>query len=105
MPALAQRGCGVPADEPGTAQDPWELMRVIVRERRQREIDPTVAFLRGCIESREFAREDAQIQKRLRETLALLESGSTWVDQMLAMDNSMLKRLAKLGSRVQALLR
>ena len=88
-----------------TAQDPWDLMRVIVRERKECEIDPTLVFLRGCVEAREFAREDAQIQKRLRETLALLESGSTWADQMLAMDNSMLKRLLKLGARVQALLR
>ena len=88
-----------------TAQDPWDLMRVIVRERKEREIDPTLAFLRGCVESREFAREDAQIQKRLRETLALLESGSNWVDQVLAMDNTLLKRLTKLGAKLQALLR
>ena len=82
-----------------TAQDPWELMRVIVRERKERELDPTLAFLRGCVESREFAREDAQIQKRLRETLALLEAGSTWADQMLALDNTFLKRLLKFGAR------
>ncbi len=88
-----------------TELDPWELMRVIVRERKEREIDPTRDFLRGCVESREFAREDAQVQKRLREMLALLESGSTWVEQMLALDNPMLKRLLKLGARVQALLR
>ena len=33
-----------------TAQDPWELLRIIVRERKEREFDPTVAFLRGCVE-------------------------------------------------------
>ncbi len=88
-----------------TAQDPWELMRVIVRERKEREFDPTVAFLRGCVQSREFAREDAPTQKRLRETLALMEAGSTWAEQMLAMDNAVLKRLVKLGAKVQSLLR
>src|SRR5258706_2230521 len=88
-----------------TAQDPWELMRVIVRERKEREFDPTVAFLRGCVESREFAREDAQTQKRLRETLALMEALSTWADQVLAMDNAVLKRLVKLGAKLQTLLR
>ena len=86
-----------------TAQDPWELMRVIVRERKEREIDPTMAFLRGCVGGRDFAREDAQIQKRLRETLALLEAGSTWADQMLALDNAFLKRLLKFGARAAAL--
>ena len=87
-----------------TEQDPWELMRVVVRERKEREYEPTLAFLRACVQSREFAREDAATQKRLRETLALMEAGSTWADQMLALDNAVLKRVLKLGARVQALL-
>src|SRR5882672_1653425 len=61
-----------------TSQDPWELMRVIVKERKEREFDPTVAFLRGCVESREFSREDPGSQKRLRETLSLMEALATW---------------------------
>jgi DNA-binding transcriptional regulator GbsR (MarR family) len=88
-----------------TAQDPWELLRVLVRERKKREFEPTVAFLRGCVESREFVRENAQTQKRLRETLALMQALSTWAEQVLAMDNAVLKRLVKLGAKLQTLLR
>ncbi len=88
-----------------TALDPWDLLRTIVRERKEREFDPTVAFMRGCVESREFVREDVQTQKRLRETFALMEALSTWADQMLAMDNAVLKRLVKLGTKLQTLLR
>ena len=88
-----------------TAQDPWNLLRVIVRERKERELDPTLAFLRGCVESREFAREDAQTQKRVREMLALIEGVSAWSDEMLALETGILKKLLKLGARVQALLR
>ena len=88
-----------------TAQDPWELMRVIVRERKERELDPTLAFLRGCVESRDFAREDAPAQKRLRETLSLVEGLSAWTDEMLRLETPALKKLLKLGARVQALLR
>ena len=88
-----------------TAQDPWELMRILVRERKEREFDPTLAFLRGCVESREFAREDAQVQKRLRETLALMEGASAWSNEMLELETGVLKKLLKLGARVQALLR
>ena len=88
-----------------TAQDPWDLLRILVKERKAREFDPTVAFLRGCVGSREFAREDPQTQKRLRDTLALMEAGSTWADQMLSMDNAVLKRLVKLGAKVQAFLK
>jgi DNA-binding transcriptional regulator GbsR (MarR family) len=88
-----------------TAQDPWDLMRTIVGRRKEREFDPTVDFLRGCMESRNLAREDPQVQKRLRETLAMMEALSAWAGQMLSMDNAALKRLLKLGARVQALLK
>ena len=88
-----------------TLRDPWELLRALVKERKKREFDPTVAFLRECAHSPALAREDPATQKRLRETLALMESLSGWAEQMLGMDNAVLKRLARLGARVQALLK
>ena len=88
-----------------TAQDPWELLRILVKERKKREFDPTVSFLRACVDSKEFAKEDPGTQKRLRETLALMEAGSTWAEQMLGMENSLLKRMVKLGAKVQSLLK
>jgi DNA-binding transcriptional regulator GbsR (MarR family) len=88
-----------------TEQDPWELMRSIARERKERELDPTLDFLRACVAGREFAREDPQTQKRLRDMLALLEAGSGWSEEMLKLDTGVLKKLLKLGARVQALLR
>jgi len=88
-----------------TAQDPWELLRVIVRERKSREFDPTLTMLRDCVADPQFARLDTGAQKRVRETLALMESLSGWTDEMLALDTTTLARLMKLGSRIQALLR
>jgi DNA-binding transcriptional regulator GbsR (MarR family) len=61
-----------------TLQDPWDLLRVILRERKEREFDPTLAFLQGCVDGPGFAREDAGVQKRLRETLTLMQALSTW---------------------------
>jgi len=88
-----------------TLQDPWDLLRVIIRERKEREFDPTVGFLRDCVAGPAFAKEDAVVQKRLRETLALMEALSGWADQMLGMENPALKKLVKLGAKVQALLK
>ena len=88
-----------------TAQDPWDLMRIIVRERKEREFDPTLEFLRASVQSREFAREEAGAQKRLRETLALMEGASAWTGEMLKLQTPVLKRLLKFGTRVQALLK
>jgi DNA-binding transcriptional regulator GbsR (MarR family) len=87
-----------------TAQDPWELMRIIVRERKEREFDPTVAVLRGCLEDAGFGKLEAGAQKRVRDTLALMEALSAWTDQMLALETATLTKLVKLGAKVQGLL-
>jgi DNA-binding transcriptional regulator GbsR (MarR family) len=88
-----------------TSQDPWELMRTIVRERKEREFDPTVVVLRSCVHDPGFARLDPGAQKRVRETLSLMEALSGWTDEMLALDTTTLSKLVKLGAKVQTLLR
>ena len=88
-----------------TAQDPWELMRTIVRERKAREFDPTVAMLRECTEDLAFAKQDPAAQKRMRDTLALMQSLSSWADEMLGLETSTLSKVVKLGARVQSLVR
>jgi DNA-binding transcriptional regulator GbsR (MarR family) len=88
-----------------TAQDPWELMRIIVRERKAREFDPTVTVLRDCVNDPAFSRQEPGAQKRMRDTLALMESLSAWTDEMLRLETPTLARLAKLGAKVQSLLR
>ena len=88
-----------------TAKDPWELLRVIVRERKAREFDPTIGVLRECVADPDLARRDATVQKRVRETLALMEALSRWTDEMLNLETPMLTRLVKLGAKVQALMR
>jgi DNA-binding transcriptional regulator GbsR (MarR family) len=88
-----------------TAADPWELMRIIVRERKAREFDPTIEVLKECIADPAFGRQDAGAQKRMRDTLTLMESVSDWTEQMLRLETSTLAKLAKLGARVQGLVR
>src|SRR5258705_8542993 len=81
------------------AQDPWELMRTIVRERKAREFDPTIAVLRECVADPGFGRQDPAAQKRIRETLALMESLSGWTEEMLRLESGTLAKLARLGSK------
>jgi DNA-binding transcriptional regulator GbsR (MarR family) len=88
-----------------TAHDPWELMRTIVRERKAREFDPTVRVLGECIADPEFRRLEAGAQKRMKDTLGLMETLSKWVEEMLHLESATLARVAKLGARVQTLVR
>ena len=83
-----------------TAQDPWELFRTIVHERKAREFDPTIEVLRGCLDDPALAREPPVARVRMRETLALMESLSAWSEEMLTLQTSTLMKLMKLGARI-----
>jgi DNA-binding transcriptional regulator GbsR (MarR family) len=87
-----------------TARDPWELMRIVVRERKAREFEPTIVALRECVADRDFAREPPDTQARVRDTLHLMEGLSHWSDEMLSLAPATLTRLMRLGARIQALL-
>lgn len=87
-----------------TSGDVWELFRTVVRERKEREFDPTIGVLQECLASNELSREDAIAQQRIKETLALMESLSTWGEQMLKLEPATLMKVMKLGAKIQNLL-
>src|ERR1700741_2072635 len=48
-------------------KDVWEMFRVVLDERKRREIDPTMSILRECISEAEKEKEgDKHTQERLR---------------------------------------
>jgi len=91
-------------DHFATSTDVWELFRTVVSERKGREFDPTISVLRDCLSSAEISKEDAAVQQRIKDTLVLMESLSTWGDQMLKLDPATLMKVMKLGAKIQNLL-
>ena len=87
-----------------TSTDVWELFRIVVRERKEREFDPTISVLRECLDSKELHKEEPEAQQRIKETLHLMESLSTWGDQMLKLEPATLMKVMKLGAKIQELL-
>ena len=88
-----------------TSGDVWELLRTIVRGRKQREFDPTIQALRECLAHPELAREGEISRQRIKATLVLMETTSVWVDEMLRLPSETLVKLMKLGVKIQGLLR
>jgi DNA-binding transcriptional regulator GbsR (MarR family) len=88
-----------------TSLDVWELFRTVVRERKEREFDPTITTLRECLASPDFNQEEKASQKRIAETLALMQTLTTWTDEMLRLEPSTLMKLLKMGASVQRLVR
>jgi len=87
-----------------TFTDPWLLCRTIVRERKQREFDPTLAMLESCVASPAFPQEEQGRQQRVRDTLALMRQLSGWVDELLGLEPPTLAKLMKVGGKVGPLL-
>lgn len=91
-------------DHFATSGDVWELFRTVVRERKEREFDPTITALRECLASTDLTKEEAAAQQRIKETLVLMEALSTWGEQMLRLEPATLMKVLKLGAKIQNLL-
>jgi len=88
-----------------TSTDVWELFRIVVSERKGREFDPTISVLHECLNSNELSQESKAVQLRIQDTLVLMESLSTWGDQMLKLEPETLMKVMKLGAKIQNLIR
>jgi DNA-binding transcriptional regulator GbsR (MarR family) len=56
-------------------QDVWEMLRVVVEERKKREIDPTVRVLAECIaETGTDKKADAHTRRKLGELLDFFQT-------------------------------
>ena len=88
-----------------TSSDGWELFRTLVRERREREFEPTVRLLSDLTKEPGFAREPPDVQDRVRDTLRLMEILGTWSNEMLRLSPGTLERVLKLGASVQKFVR
>src|ERR1700733_8772894 len=66
-------------------KDVWEMFRVVLDERKRREIDPTLAMLRSCLEDAEKEKQtDPYTQERLRELAGFFETTTAWYGQVRA---------------------
>ena len=77
--------------------DVWTLFQIIMDERKKREIDPTIAVLRECVETAK-KEGDELATRRLCELTEFVESMSSWYGQIRRMPASGWRKLAKMGS-------
>ena len=84
-------------------QDVFEMFRVIARERKKREVDPTVRVLREFIEGSAKSREKAT-RERLQELLEFFELSTQVYDQLEKLPTPALIKIAKLGEKAFQLL-
>lgn len=85
-------------------KDPWEMFRIVLDERKRREIDPTLDILRECIaEARSDSHTDKYTQERLRDLANFFESTTAWYGQVSALPTRALSKLASMGDKLRKL--
>ena len=86
--------------------DVWELFRVIIEQRKQRELNPTLSMLRSCAAEVETESDtDPVTRERIRNMLEFVESTSDWYEQIRDIPTSTLTKLMKLGSGITRLVK
>jgi DNA-binding transcriptional regulator GbsR (MarR family) len=84
-----------------TIKDVFEMFRIIMAERKRREIDPTIAILKNCVEEAAKAGpSEAHTRKQLLAMQEFFEMGALWYDQMNKMGSGSILRAMKLGDKV-----
>jgi DNA-binding transcriptional regulator GbsR (MarR family) len=86
-------------------KDVWEMFRVVLDQRKKREIDPTLTLIRECRADLEKERQkDQYTEERLKALQDFFETTSGWYNQVRQWPTQSLVKFVKLGDRVLKLL-
>ena len=86
-------------------KDVWDMFRVVLDERKKREIDPTLAMLHDCIaEAEKDKTTDAYTEQRLRELAGFFETTTSWYAQARRWPVEAFAKFVKLGDKVLKLI-
>ncbi len=86
--------------------DVWELFRVIIEQRKQRELNPTLTMLRDCAAQVDKERDtDPVTKERIQNMLEFVETTSNWYEQIRDIPTSTLTKLMKLGAGITKLVK
>jgi len=81
--------------------DVWELFRVILEQRKQRELNPTLSMLREvAVEVQQEKQTDDVTKERISNMLEFVDSTSSWYDKIQAVPTPTLQKLMKLGTGI-----
>jgi DNA-binding transcriptional regulator GbsR (MarR family) len=87
-----------------STKDVWEMFRIIVEERKRREIDPTLRLLQECLN--DLRRSDpaqVEMRDRIAAMLEFLNTVTALYDEVRRMPPGALRGVAKLRGRVRKL--
>lgn len=85
-------------------QDIWKIAKILLEQRRKREIDPTLSTLRDLLMTDTSDSKELYAQKRMQEMHEMIEMLTQWTIEIQRLDTEHLKTLLKLGKGVTRML-
>jgi DNA-binding transcriptional regulator GbsR (MarR family) len=82
-----------------TSHDVWQLFLIVVQQRVEREIEPTIAAL-GRLATEARAEKQAEVTARIAAMHAFLQEMHGWYRQMTKLPPNTLRSLVNLGAGV-----
>ena len=84
----------------------WEVLGIILEQRKRREDDPTIQMLRSCLdELKRDANPDAYVRERLEEMTEFFETGMSAYEEVKQLPPSALRGLLRMRGKLRKLLR
>jgi len=83
-------------------KDVCEMFRIIVEQRKRREIDPTVQLLRNCLDQGD---SDAYTRERLQEMMEFFEGATAAYEEVSHLPPSAMRGLLKVRGKIRKILR
>lgn len=85
--------------------DVWEMFRTIARERKRREMDPTIEVIQRCVaQANKSGKEDEHLVSRLSAMLEFFDTATKAYDSIEKVPTSTLVKAARMGDRIWKLL-
>ena len=86
-------------------KDVWEMFRIIVEQRKRREVDPTLQLLRRSLEDFGQSGADAHTRERLEKMAEFFEVATAAYDEIAQVPPQALRGFLKVRGRIRKLLR
>jgi DNA-binding transcriptional regulator GbsR (MarR family) len=88
-----------------SVRDVWELFRIVLAERKKREVDPTIRVVRECVEEAGKAgSSEAFAHQRLKELLEFITTMEGLFSEFQHLSPSAARGIAKLRGRIRKIL-
>ena len=82
-------------------KDVWEMLQVVMDQRKAREIDPTLTVLRECVVDADAETETCEhCREKMKEMLDFFETVNTWYGQVRRMPKGAVVKFVKLGDQI-----